>query len=360
MRMNEADRGDDGSRAAGAAFLHVLDFVETHLALNHVQTKVVFGHINERAAGDGRQNRRALRDDQVVVLIDEENIGAARLFNVSTRLRIQVEVFSIAGAVRIHRRVQAHGVVKAGLDVAGAVRGRTVPIRHHELLGLHCALIVGAHRHYKNAEKEGRGRCHTNLRAGADHERTDVERAARAVRRHPSGIRADGFEHGLNELFLRIARHFQTGGRVVHAFGVHIRTEGDDLALLCRISLQTFETALGIMEDAGGLQQRDVLVSDEFAAFPSAVFPLILITVVRRGIGKSELRPVDVLFFHFGFIRRVNTLRRPSVGRPPTLGRRKKSFCLTSLLQVRRPFEACQKSYHPSSGRLTRLLGLFH
>ena len=82
------------------------------------------------------------------------------------------------------------------------------------------------------------------------------------------------------------------------------------------------------MEDAGGLQQRDVLVSDELAAFPSAVFPLILITVVRRGIGKAELRPVDVLFFHFGFIRRVNTLRRPSVGRPPTLGRRKKIVLL--------------------------------
>lgn len=102
MRMNEADRGDDGSRAAEAAFLHVLDFVEAHLAFNHVQTEVVLGHINERAAGDGGQNRRALRNDQVVVLIDEENIGAARLFNVSTRLRIQVEVFSIAGAVCIH------------------------------------------------------------------------------------------------------------------------------------------------------------------------------------------------------------------------------------------------------------------
>ena len=213
-----------------------------------------------------------------------------------------------------------------------------------------------------NADNEFVGFCHMYAKAclSSEHERTDVKRAARAVRRHPSGIRADGFEHGLNELFLRIARHFQTGGRVVHAFGVHIWTEGDDLALLCRISLQTFETALGIMEDAGRLQQRDVLVSDELAAFPSAVFPLILITVVRRGIGKSELCPVDVLFFHFGFIRRVNTLRRPSVGRPPTLGRRKKSFCLTSLLQVRRPFEACQKSYHPSSGRLTRLLGLFH
>ena len=89
--------------------------------------------------------------------------------------------------------MEGHRVVEAGLDVARAVRSRAVEVGNAELQGLNGALEVCAHRHHEDAVEVGGSRSNADLRARADHEGTDVERAAGAVGRNPLGIGADDF-----------------------------------------------------------------------------------------------------------------------------------------------------------------------
>ena len=77
-----AHRADDGRGAAQAALdeVAVEDLLELDGAFDDVHAAVVLGHHHQRAAGDGGQDgvRVALGDDQVALLVDEEDVGAAR------------------------------------------------------------------------------------------------------------------------------------------------------------------------------------------------------------------------------------------------------------------------------------------
>ena len=68
-----------------------------------------------------------------------------------------------------HNGMQAHGVVQAGLDVAGAVGSCPVEIRNLHYDGLGTALEVGTYGSDKNTELKLLGGLDADDGVGADH-----------------------------------------------------------------------------------------------------------------------------------------------------------------------------------------------
>ena len=167
--------------------------------------------------------------------------------------RIEVNIFGVARAVSFHRGIEAHRVVKAGLNVTGAAGSRAVIMSNLNADRFHTALEIGANRHRKQTEKEFVRGSDTDLGARTDHHRTDVEGSSGAERRNPGGIRLDRFIKRLQEGFLRERRHFEAAAGILHAFRVLVRTESHNVTVFRRIRLQTLEAGLGIVENAGCL-----------------------------------------------------------------------------------------------------------
>ena len=208
--------------------------------------------------------------------------------------------------------VQRHGVVQAGLDVAGAVGSGAVELGDLQLDGLDATLVVGAHGGHENAELVLSGRLHANDVARGEHERTDVERGAGAKGRHPGGVGADDHLDGLDELVLGEARHLEAGSGVVHALGVHVGTEADDVAVLGGVGLQALKDLLAVVEKAGALGQRNGVVGGKAALFPGAILVVAHVAVVRVHVSEAEVAPVQVLLLHARTSPCVGARRRRS------------------------------------------------
>ena len=194
--------------------------------------------------------------------------------------------------------MQRHRVVEAGLDVAGAVGRRAVELGDDQLDGLDAALVVGAHRGHEDAELVLVSGLDADDVARGEHERADVERGAGAVRRHPGGVGLDDLLDGLDELLLGEGGHLETLGGVVHALGVHVRAEADDVAVLGGVGLEAIEDLLAVVEQAGALREGDGVVRGKAALFPRAVLVVADVAVVGVLIGEAEAAPVDVLLLH--------------------------------------------------------------
>ena len=294
-----ADRGDDGGGAAHTALDELVDLVEADRALLDLHAEVL-GHLHERAAGDGGKDGvgEGLRDDELALLGHEEHVRAAGLLDVGAGLRVEEEVVGIAGGVGEHAGVQRHGVVEAGLDVAGAVGRGAVELGNDELDGLDAALVVRADRSDEDAELILVGGLHADDVARGEHERADVERGAGAEGRHPGGVGLDDLLNGLDELILGEGGHLEAGGGVVHALRVHVGTEADDGAVFGGVGLEALEDLLAVVKQAGALGERDGVVGGELALAPLAVFVVADIAVVGVLISEAEATPVDVLLLH--------------------------------------------------------------
>ena len=192
-------------------------------------------------------------------------------------------------------RVEAHGVVEAGLDVAGAVRRSAVVVGDRDGNGGVAALEVGAHGGHENAELVLGGRLDADDLTGSDHEGTHVQRGARAVRRDPGGVGGHDLLDGLHELVLGEGGHAEALSGVVHTLGVHVGAEADDAAVLGGIGLEALEDFLAVMEDARALAQRDGVVSRKATLLPLAVLVVADVAVVGGHIGKGQVCPVQVL-----------------------------------------------------------------
>ena len=215
--------------------------------------------------------------------------------------RSEVNVFSESRTVRFHRGIEAHRVVKTSLDVTGAAGSRAVVLSDLNADRLHAALEVGSHRHRKQAEKEFVSGSDTDLGTRTDHHRTDIERSTRAEGRNPGGVRLHRFIESLQEGLLRKRRHFETAAGVLHAFRVLIRTESHNVTVFRRVSLQAFETGLGIVENAGCLRERDIGICGQTTLFPRAVMPAGLPAVIDRTISEPEVGPIKIFLFHFAY-----------------------------------------------------------
>ena len=292
-----ADRADDGRRAAEAALGERADFFKLDGALFDRHAEVL-RDVDERTARDGRKDGAGLRRDELAVLRDEQEVRAARLFDVRARRGIEEHVLVKAVLMREDVRIEAHGVIQAGLDVACAVRGCTVVVADADRDRLHAVLEVRADRRAEQAELVLVCRLDADDGARREEVRTKVERTARLERRNPVLIGADDFVDGFHEHLFRYRRHLDALCRIHHALRVHIRTERDDAAVFRLVRLEALEDLLAVLEDAGALIEDDVRIIREAAFFPFAILVVRDIALRDRLIAEPEAVPIDVDFRH--------------------------------------------------------------
>ena len=207
--------------------------------------------------------------------------------------------------------IQAHGIVEAGLDGAGAMGRCAIVFGDLHGHGLNATGIVRAHGRHEDSELVLVGRRNADDLACCHHERTNVERSARAERRHPRLVGLDDHLNGLDELVLREGWHHDAASGVCHTGGVEVRAEADDVAVFGGIGLETLEDLLAVMEDARALGECERVIGGEAALLPSAVLVVADVAVVRGLIGEAEATPVDILLLCcHGCSPRIDTLNR--------------------------------------------------
>ncbi len=236
-----------------------------------------------------------LRNDERAILFHEQDVGATGLLDIGAGLGVEIQVLGIALAMGLHRGLKGHGVVQAGLDVAGAVRCSTVILGNAQLDGLEAALKVRTDRGHENAERVLRSGSHADHVTGADHKRTHVQGRAGTEGRNPGGVGRNDLLDGLNELVLGKRGHLEALGRVIHTLSVHVGTEADDAAVLGGVGLQALKDLLAVMEDTAALGDMQGVVGGQAALVPLAILPMSLVAVIGLHVAKAEATPIDIL-----------------------------------------------------------------
>ena len=195
-------------------------------------------------------------------------------------------------------RIEAHGVIQAGLDVACAVRGCTVVVADADRDRLHAVLEVRADRRAEQAELVCIRRLDADDGARREEVRTEVQRAARLERRNPVRIRADDLVDGFHEHFFGHGRHLEALRGIDHALRVHVRAERDRAAVFRLVGFQAFEYFLAVLQDAGALVEDNVRIVRKAAFAPFAVFIIRDIALRDRLVAEPEAVPIDIDFRH--------------------------------------------------------------
>jgi len=293
-----ADGRDDGGRTAEAGFGKIGHFGKQHFTFFHFHAEVVLGDMEQGAAGDGRQDALALGSDELAVLGDEDEVGAAGLFHLGAGGGVEIHVFGIALTMSVHDGVEAHGVVEACLDVTGAVRSGAVEVGDADGDGLGTALEVGADGSDENTELVLFGGLHADDGGTAEHVGADVERSARAVGRHPGEVGLHGFDHGFDEALCGEHGHFKAAAGIFHALGVEVGAEGDHATVFRGVGFEAFEAGLAVLEHARTFGDDDFVVIGEYSFIPGAVLEIGHEAVVRLHVAEAEIGPIESFLFH--------------------------------------------------------------
>ena len=293
-----ADGRDDGGSAAEAGFGEIGHFGEGHFALFHFHAEVVLGNVEQGAAGDGRQDAVALGSDELAVLGDEDEVGAAGLFHLGAGGGVEVHVFSVALAMGVHDGVEAHGVVEASLDVAGAVGSGAVEVSHADGDRLGTALEIGANGSDEDAELVLFGGLHADDGRTAEHVGADIQGSAGAVGGDPGEVGLYGLDNGIDEALGREDGHFEAAAGIFHALGIEVGAESDHAAVFSGIGLEAFKAGLAVLEHAGALGDDHLVVVGEHAFIPGAVLEVGHETVVRLHVSEAKIGPVEIFLFH--------------------------------------------------------------
>ena len=147
----------------------------------------------------------------------------------------------------VNDRIKTHCVVKAGFDVTGSVRCRTVIITDAYRKRLNTSLEIRSDRCAEDSELILRCGLNTDNGIRSEHIRAQVERSAASERRYESFVSLYYLLHGFNELFLGIYRHLKARCGLLESLSVKIGTEHYRSAVLGRICLKAFENSLGIL-----------------------------------------------------------------------------------------------------------------
>ena len=147
-----------------------------------------------------------------------------------------------------HDRMKAHRIVQTCLDIAGAVRCCTVEIRNLNADRFCAALEIRAYRCSKDTELILVSRLYADDRADTENIRAQIQCRTGSVRRNPRFVGLDNLKNSLYESVLRERRNLEPLCGVVQSLGVQIRPECNCAAVLCRISLQSFEYGLRILK----------------------------------------------------------------------------------------------------------------
>ena len=298
MIVDFTDRRDNRCSTAHSALNKIRNFLQEYLTLLNLHVEIMLCNIDNGTAGDRRQDARRLRNDELVVLCDKDNIRSACFFNLRACRRVEIEILCKALFMSLNTCIKAHCIVKTCLNVACSVRCSTVKITNFNHVRFKSALIIRTYRHDDDAELVFIRRLNPDNRTGREHVRTDVESSSRAVGRNEISVCLYYLVNSLYEFILRERRHLKTLSRIIHALSVEVRTEAYDIAVLCCVRLESFKAGLGILQNAGTLAHNYHRVSGEAALLPFSILVVTDITLVSYTVFKTDISPVDVLLCH--------------------------------------------------------------
>src|SRR5471030_119647 len=293
-----ADWRNHGSGAASACFLEVRQFVDQHVAFDHFQAQTRFRQLDQRQTGDARQYRWRVRGDELVVVGDPEEVGRADFFDFGVGHRVQVDAVGKVRLLGLGAWHQAGGVVATDLGRAGALWGCAVEAGDQEVMRGQAALEVGTDRDREDREDELGSGAHADVVTHADNERTQVQRAASAIRRDETLVGADHSLAGFDELLGFHERHQQACATALHAQGVLVRAEQVDRAVLATIGLHAFEALLAIVKGSRAFADVQHVVFGQGAFVPGTITPVRQETLVCLDVVKAQLVPIDAFVTH--------------------------------------------------------------
>ena len=153
----------------------------------------------------------------------------------------------------INYSLQTHGVVKSGLDIAGAPGSRPVKITDTDCDGLCSAFEIRTDRCSEDPELVLIRRLYTYDGIRAEHEGPYIERGARAKGRYIVLVCLDCLTYGIQKSILWKGRHLKPFSRVDHPVRIKVRPEGDGTPVLSGIGLKPFKYSLRILKNTGTL-----------------------------------------------------------------------------------------------------------
>lgn len=295
-----ADGADDGSCAGAEDLKHaalgrgVGELAHGDLALGDLPP--LRGEALARQRQDGVA-RDALEDGAVegrgdelllprlLVADGDEQVHGAHLGDVLLRAE-QPQVLLEAAARGLHLRHDARGVVGAELLVAHAAGPRPHGVvggleRH----GLEARRVVRPHGRRDHVQQRRPGLAHAEGLLRADERRPQVERVAPLLGDEALlelGELGDQVDEGGG----REGGQGDAGGGPVEALHVLVRAEQPDLPVLVLVGLHALEALEGVVEDAGGRVERQVLVR-----LDGGLQPAVLLGPLHRQHVVGELPP---------------------------------------------------------------------
>ena len=116
--------------------------------------------------------------------------------------------------------MQAHCIIKSGLDVSGSMRCRTVKVADTNGKGLCAALKIRSYRCSQNSELVFVSRLYSDNRIASEHIRTYVKSCTASERRYISLICFYHFLNSLHKSILGENRHFKTGCTLLKSLSI--------------------------------------------------------------------------------------------------------------------------------------------
>ena len=178
-------------------------------------------------------------------------------------------------------------VVTAHLVLTSAERSRTVVVAdNHVRISGEATLEVRAYGGYEDEEAVLLRGMNTNLSAGTDEQRTDVERGAALVGRNPLLVETYHLLHHLREqLGAYLGHHDAATGRLQTGC-ILVDAENTHLAVRAAIGLQTLECLLAIVQAGGCHVQFQILVGTNLNFSPLTVAIVATYIVVGLHVAK--------------------------------------------------------------------------
>ena len=281
--VDRADGRNHSRRTASANLVKRRQLLDGNVALLDLQAHIL-GNLAQTHIGDRRQNRTRV-GRYVLALLDTEEVGRATLLDILTLGSVQIEHIGKALVVRLNTRVDRCGIVTARLDVTRTLRCSAVVVAvDHHVNRLETTLEVGAHGRRKDDQRVLLGGTNAQLRAGADQQRTQVERRTRTIGRHKIHIQLDHLATRLDEEFEGRNRHTEILGRALQTLAILVDAEHTHLAVDTAIGLQTLESLLRIVQARCGNVHRNVLAIAHLDLAPSAIAVNCANVVVGFGV----------------------------------------------------------------------------
>ena len=210
-------------------------------------------------------------------------------------LGVQPQHLAVAALLGLLRGEQAGRVVAAGLGLTGTAQRRPhIIVADPQADRVEALGEVRPHRRQDNEEQVLVGRPHAQRGLGADHRRPDIERAALG-RGDPALLGLDQLADGLDEVVGRDLGHADPAQRGVHAAGVLVGPEQQDLAVGRLVGFHALEHFLAVVQHVGGRVQRQRAVGPDLGIMPAAcLVPLHGEHVVGELAAEHQLQRVGI------------------------------------------------------------------